>query len=122
MTRSLRMISHTWCSRVRSVHLTRAVALTKRWKVTLIDQRQTVVASLFGLAGRLFGSHSVGPSLNSGLRLQRRSGGKKGTTNYHFQGKSEFDVCIYCASSGEDASCGEGLIGHPKPNVRQVSE
>jgi hypothetical protein len=73
----------------------------------------TVVASLFGLAGRLFGARGAGPRLKSGLRLQRCSGGKKGSTNYRFLSKSGFDVCIFCACSGEDLSCGgEKLIGH----------
>jgi hypothetical protein len=73
----------------------------------------TVVASLFGLAGRLFGAPSAGPRLKSGLRLQRCSGGRRGTTNYSFLSKSGFDVCTFCACSGEDLACGgERLIGH----------
>jgi hypothetical protein len=72
----------------------------------------TVVAGLFGLAGRLFGAPGAGPRLKSGLRLQRCSGKTKGTTNYRFLAKSGFDVCTFCACSGEDTSCGAKLIGH----------
>jgi len=72
----------------------------------------TVVANLLGVAKGLFGYQRAKPRLKSRLRLQSCSGGRTGTTNYHFQGRSGFDVCIYCACSGEDASCGEKVIGH----------
>jgi uncharacterized protein DUF4157 len=45
------------------------------------------------------------------VQRQQAPGGNKGTTNYHFQNKSGFDVCIYCACSGQDTTCGDKVIG-----------
>jgi hypothetical protein len=66
------------------------------------------VASLFGPVGRLFASQGAGPSLKTGLRLQRCSGGASGTAKYHL---TEPFFGMYCPCNDADPGClGKGIL------------